>query len=280
MEPSRQPSGVPFSYTTIMATKSRIDKGLLAIPVSLINLFPKTSGHVYLLSESGSWARKSFTAYDSSSKECRIGGMRDFYERHGTQNGDELVLHVHDNGRYELLPEALFQRRVLDLESRFDHAPTQPEAEAAITELAAFTRTTPDDVVRSEYVRLASQDVLRRATKTRSDVKTREHIPPSLRKLLTELYHGRCQVSGFSFLKKTGGPYFEVHHINPFQGNHVKNVLVVSPNVHAQFTYAYVEQAFDASGWLRQVKFNSQGYPVFQMADQLPAMYRKEVHSV
>lgn len=134
--------------------------------------------------------------------------------------------------------------------------------------------------MRSEYLRLASHEVLQRKVGTRNEVKTREHIPPSLRKLLTELYHGRCQVSGFSFLKKTDEFYFEVHHINPFLGNHVKNVLVVSPNVHAQFTYAAVEQTFDASGWLRQVKFNSQGYPVFQIVDQLPAMYRKEVHSV
>lgn len=95
------PSGVPFSYTTIMATKSRIDKGLLAIPVSLVDFFPKTSGSVYLLSESGRWVRKSFTAYDSTSRECRIGGMSDFYERYDVHSGDELVLHVHGNGRYQ-----------------------------------------------------------------------------------------------------------------------------------------------------------------------------------
>lgn len=57
--------------------KSRIEKGLLAIPVSLVHLFPQTSGHIFLLDEGGRSIRRSFTAYDSSSKECRIGGMRE-----------------------------------------------------------------------------------------------------------------------------------------------------------------------------------------------------------
>ncbi len=60
-------SGVPFSYTTIKVTRSRIDKGLLAIPVSLIDLFPKTNGDVYLLDENGQWVRTTFTARES---EC------------------------------------------------------------------------------------------------------------------------------------------------------------------------------------------------------------------
>jgi len=78
-----EPAPVPFSYTTIVATKSRIDKGLLAIPTTLLDLFPANSGRVFLLDASGAWVEKRFTAYGSSSKECRIGGMRDFYTRYG-----------------------------------------------------------------------------------------------------------------------------------------------------------------------------------------------------
>lgn len=274
------PSGVPFSYTTIRATRSRIDKGLLAIPVSLIHLFPQTTGHVYLLSESGHWVKKAFTAPDSSSKECRIGGMRELYERYDIQGGDELVLHAYGQGRYQILPESLFQRKILDLELDLDKAPTEIDADAAIAGIAALTHASPEDVIGSEYVRLTEQEVAERKVRTRTDVKAREQIPLSLRKILISLYHGRCQLSDFSFRTKNGEPYFEVHHINPFQGNHVKNVLVVSPNVHAQFTYAAVEHYFDEIGWLRQVKFNGQSHPVFQVIDQLPAIHTKEVHSV
>jgi len=252
----------------------------LAIPVALIDFFPRSSGNIYLLSENGHWEEKSFTAYNSTSKECRIGGLSDFYHRYDVRTGDELVLHVHANGRYEILPERLFQETIAKLELTLDNADSQSEADAAITGLAAATHTKPDDVIKSEYVRLFNQQVVQREVKARSDVRIREQVPPSLRRILVGLYRGRCQVSGFSFLRKTGEPYFEVHHIDPVQGHHPKNVLVVSPNVHAQFTYAAVEQSIDESGWLRQVKFNGESHRVFQIVDQLPSIYRKEVHFI
>lgn len=275
-----EPSGVPFSYTTIVVTKSRIDKGLLAIPASLVDLFPRASGSVFLLGESGQWEEKTFTAYDSSSKECRIGGMREFYERYGVAGGDQLVLHVYDDGRYRLVPENLLKSSIKDLELNLDNASTQAEADAAIDGLVEVTNTGPDGVVGSEFARLASLEVFPRKVKDRRDIRARERIPVSLRRILSSLYEGRCQVSGFSFLKKNGEPYFEVHHIDPLQGNHVKNVLVVSPNVHAQFTHAAVEHSIDEAGWLRQVKFNGESHRVFQAVDRLPVAYRKEVHAV
>ena len=67
-------------------------------------------------------------------------------------------------------------------------------------------------------------------------MESRESVPASLRAILARLYKGQCQISGFSFLKRDGEPYFEVHHIDPLLGHHAKNVLVVCPNVHAQFT--------------------------------------------
>ena len=59
-----EPANVPYSYTTVVATKSRIDKGLLAIPVSLLDLFPRSGGSVFLLDESDQWVKKTFTAYE------------------------------------------------------------------------------------------------------------------------------------------------------------------------------------------------------------------------
>src|SRR5438045_1211038 len=120
-------SSVPFSYITIAVTKSRIDKGLLAIPVSLMDRFPETSGSVQLLDADGTWMTKSFTAYDSSSKECRIGGMKDFYARYEIVSGDEIVLQVLTGGRYELIPEKVFREQVIELELALDDAPTDAE---------------------------------------------------------------------------------------------------------------------------------------------------------
>jgi len=60
-------SELPLSYVTIKTTKSRIDKGLLAIPVSLIDLFPKDKKKIFLVNELGKVETKSFTPYNSSS---------------------------------------------------------------------------------------------------------------------------------------------------------------------------------------------------------------------
>ena len=46
-------SELPLNYITVKTTKSRIDKGLLAIPVSLIELFPKTGNKIFLVNEKG-----------------------------------------------------------------------------------------------------------------------------------------------------------------------------------------------------------------------------------
>lgn len=46
-------SEIPFNYVTIKTTKSLIDKGLLAIPKSLIDIFPKNSSKLFLVNEFG-----------------------------------------------------------------------------------------------------------------------------------------------------------------------------------------------------------------------------------
>lgn len=107
----------------------------------------------------------------------------------------------------------------------------------------------------------------------------KEGVPLSVRKLLTEIYDGKCQITGFGFLMKNGKPYFEIHHIKPELGNHIKNILVISPNIHAQFTYAFVKESFDSDGWLRRVKFNDKTFVVKHIIDEIPKKFEKEVHS-
>lgn len=271
---------VPFSYTTIVVTKSRIEKGLLAIPKSLIHLFPRAAGHIYLVDEEGREEMTSFTAFTARSKECRIGGMTPFYHKYGIKDGDELVLQLRGDNRYVMLPEKRFHERIRELEVRLDKASNDTDTTSALAGLAELTGTTREEVIKSEFLRLTGREVVERKTSKRPASNVHETVPASLRRMLLSLYAGRCQVSGFTFLTKTGEPYFQVHHINPNQGDHVKNVLVVSPNVHAQFTYASVEHVFDEIGWLRRVYFNGEPHPVFQIVDQLPRTYRKEAYSV
>lgn len=58
----------------------------------------------------------------------------------------------------------------------------------------------------------------------------------------------------------------------------LKNLLVVSPNIHAQLTYANFKQFFDKEGWLREVHFGTRKYKVFQAIDTLRKEFIKELH--
>ena len=49
-------------------------------------------------------------------------------------------------------------------------------------------------------------------------------------------------------------------------------------NIHAQFTYANLEEFFDEQGWLRRVKFNNDEFIVNQIVDNIPIKYEKEIH--
>lgn len=77
---------------------------------------------------------------------------------------------------------------------------------------------------------------------------------------------------------KNNKPYFELHHIEPNKSNHIKNLLVVSPNIHAKFTYSRLKQIFDEDGWLRQVFFTNVKFTVSQIIDSLSKDFNKEVH--
>ncbi len=46
-------SKIPANYITIKTTKSRIEKGLLASPVSLIDVFPQKGSTIVILNEKG-----------------------------------------------------------------------------------------------------------------------------------------------------------------------------------------------------------------------------------
>lgn len=273
-------SRLPFNYRTIRITQSRINKGLLAIPVSLIDYFPKKKTRVHVATGMDAASdMKSFRPYTSSSGECRIGGMRDSYEKLGLKDGDEVVLQFLDSERYRILTEKQFEALVRRAEEEFDESKNEDVANTKLGVISKITNTEPEETLWSEYYRLATTGFRTRGHKTVRPREAKETTPPSIRKLLTEIYRGKCQITGFGFLMQNGKPYFEIHHVKPELGDHLKNILVVSPNVHAQFTHAFVEECFDSDGWLRRVRFNDTTFTVNHFIDKTPKKFQKEVHS-
>ncbi|HNX11920.1 MAG TPA: HNH endonuclease signature motif containing protein [Paludibacteraceae bacterium] len=271
-------SELPLSYVTIKTTKSRIDKGLLAIPVSLIDIFPKKSNKIYLVNERGIVEVKTFTPYNSSSRECRIGGLKTFYENYQVSDGEELVIQLIDNDKYRIIPEKLFQNILSNRLTLLKNSIDDDESDKILYQISEISNLQKIDILKNEFVALSKEKFEDRKKVEKNTPIVRESVPFSIRKILVELYEGKCQVTNFSFFTKKNKPYFELHHIDPEKGNHLKNLLVVSPNTHAQFTHANLIQHFDNEGWLRKVKFNKDEYKVFQIIDDLPNEFEKEIH--
>lgn len=221
---------------------------------------------------------KTFTPYTSSSRECRIGGMRDFYGKFNLKDGDEIVVQILDTNKYRILTEKQFEDIVKETEKEFDESESEAVASSKLEAISKIVNTSPKETLWSEYSRLAKMDIKERKQKIVKPREAKESAPPPIRKLLAEAYDGKCQITGFGFLMRNGKPYFEVHHIKPELGNHIKNILVVSPNAHAQFTYAFVKEYFDNDGWLRRVKFNDRIFAVSHIVDKIPKKFEKEVH--
>ena len=271
-------SDMPFNYTTIKLTQSRINKGLLAIPVSLLNLFPKEKCKIFITLQNGVSKEVNFTPYESSSGECRIGGLSEFYKHFNIQGNDELVLIKTDDKKFKLLSEKFFKETILQNLQELENSQNEADFDENLNKVKNIAKISKDELIQNEFVRLSkTQMQARRKIKTSTNFKN-ELVPTSMRLMLANLYKGKCQVSNFGFLMKNNKPYFEIHHINPNAGNHFKNLLVVSANTHAQFTYAHLWQKFDENGWLREVAFNGEKFKVFQIIDTLSKNTIKELH--
>jgi hypothetical protein len=272
-------SAIDYDYVTISLTQSRIKKGLLSIPVSLIENFPKKKTKVHVFFDDKDFpVERNFTPYESSSRECRIGGMKEFYEKNNMKEGDETVIQFLGENRYRILSEHKFKLLVNKYENEFDASESEQKAEEKIKSLAMFTNTDKKTVIASEFLRLSRGTIEPRKYREQRPARGKESAPHSVRQLLAEVYGGKCQLTDFTFLMKNGKPYFEIHHIRPAFGDHLKNLLVVSPNVHAQFEYANVEERFDEDGWLRTVRFNAREFIVKQCIDNVKIKFSKEIH--
>ena len=268
-------SQINFNYETIRITKSRLDKGLLAIPVSLIDLFPKKKTEIkILLGDEDIPILKHFTPYSSSSRECRIGGLASWFEIIKIKDGDEIVLQVinKDEKIYRLQKESNFLDEINLIEkkltSSLKHEITDIKEESEINQnielLTKKVNTTKNEVIISEYLKIKDLLIKQRKCKTLNLIQRKENVPSFIRLILEEIYQGRCQITNFTFIQKNGKPYFEIHHLDENRGNDWRNLLVVCPNIHAQLTYSDYENIFDNDGWLNVVKFVNQEFKVNQ----------------
>ena len=266
----RTKSAINYNYMTIKMTQSRIDKGLIAIPVSLTKWFPRFSStvHVYL-DDLPDLQPKTFSPYESSTRECRIGGLAGWFKEKEIKSGDEIVIQVMDEGKsvYRLVSEGIFITKTLELQDGFDKSESEQEASGKVNTLGQWVQLDRQKVMLSEFNRLIDIMPLEsREYAKRRLSRARERVPANIRILLKGIYKGHCQLCDFWFLNRSNKAYFETHHLDPFQGHHPKNVVVVCGNCHNQFEHANMHQDFDTDGWLIKVSFNERAYPVCQVA--------------
>ena len=139
----RRQSQIAYNYATIKITKSRLDKGLLAIPASLIQWFPKQNCQINaFLDDSIHSQLKTYTSYTSRSRECRIGGLAEWFRENQIKEGDEIVLQVidKDNFVYRLIPELKFITKTNQIQTQFDNSTDELNAEQNLFRIADWTR--------------------------------------------------------------------------------------------------------------------------------------------
>lgn len=265
----RSISSINYNYATIKITQSRIDKGLIAIPVTLAKYFPDHNDTIQVyLNDSPISQTKHYSSYNSSTHECRIGGVKQWLQKNNIKNGDEIVIHFLDKKHFifRLIPERNFILKTKDLQYSFDNSESEKDASGKIETLAQWTQLDKSKVVFNEYYRLINtMPSIERSFIKKSSNRSRESTPSNLRTLLTDIYKGHCQICDFWFLKRDKEPYFEIHHLNPLNGHHPKNLLLVCGNCHNQFEHANIKQEFDSGSWLIKVYFNERLYSVKQI---------------
>jgi len=266
----------------IKITRSRINKGLLAIPVSLLDKFPKEKQKITIFfDDEEKPSVKSFTPYNSSSQECRISGLTNWFVTNNIQDQDEIVIQfLNENERiYRIIKESRFVEQIKTLEDKILSIKNESDLEKYFEYLSVKVNKYKKEIAILEFLKLNNEIMKRRNYKKSNTTQVKENVSISLRKILELIYEGKCQVSNFTFTQRNGRPYLEIHHIKPDFGNHLKNLLVVSPNIHAMFTHANCEEYFDNEGWLRKVKFNNEEFNVYQAIDNIKGKYfEKDVH--
>lgn len=254
---------------TIRVSASRIDKGLLAIPQKFKNLFPGNRCQIQVVFDDGEDLRSlTFQPYDPVVKENRILGLSNWFSARDVREGDQISVSVEnpDLMLYRIaLDRYLLEKREGRAREQLEAAQTDSEADRELAVLSQIKRRRPRAVAKEELLRIAEQsEPQSRPTVLPPLVGRHQVIPSGLRVLLRELHEGKCQLCSFTFEKKNGELYFEVHHLDPEIGHHPTNLLVVCPNCHAQFEHATIADFRWAGRWLVGVTINGKHFSIRQ----------------
>ncbi len=265
---------INYDYKTIRITKSRIEKGLLAIPKSFSNYLPKSNQKIKVyLNDTANPEIKTFSSFDSSTNENRIGGLKEWFYENKVKDGDELVLQIldKDNFIYRLIKEEDFLRITEVYQNDFDSSKDDKVAADKIELISNITQIDKTKLMFNEFLRLSkySNEEVRKRLKS-SNRFSREKTPSSIRLILGNIYKGHCQVCSFTFLKQDKNPYYEIHHLDAMLGHHPKNLVLVCANCHRQFEYADVIKHYDEKNeWLTKVVFNQTEFKVNQAIEKI-----------
>ena len=253
---------------TIYATKSRLAKGLLAIPRRFSGEFPATKEKILVVFDDGSHVEpKIYLPYDPKTKESRVFGLSRWFSRRRIVAGDAITISVEDpvKGIYRIaLDRFIGQRRATEARRQLYTTNSSEVAGEQLRKLAEAKKEKVQQIAFQEIVLLSQRPVLKRKRAMILQRGRAEAVPPVLRALLEAIHQGRCQICSFTFKKRDGTSYFEIHHLEGDKGHHPTNVLVICPNCHAQLENAVVTEMERVMGWLVALKINGRRFRVRQ----------------
>jgi hypothetical protein len=257
-----------ISSFTIYATGSRIAKGLLAIPRRFGGDFPTAKGKILVVFDDGTKVQpKIYVPYDPKIKESRIFGLSHWFTTRQIVAGDAITITVEDANRkiYRIALDRFIQeRRAVEARRQLYAADSPERAGKQLRKLAESKKETVYEIAFHEIAVMAQRPLMRRKRVTVLQRGRAEAVPPALRALLEAIHQGKCQICAFTFKKRDGTPYFEIHHLEADKGHHPMKVLVICPNCHAQLENATVTECERAMGWLVAVRINGKRFRVRQ----------------
>ena len=256
-------------YFTVRASASRLEKGLLAVPQKFKDWFPGKKSQIEVVFDDEEKAQTvTFHPYGPEVKENRIFGVGRWFSKRGVREGDLISVTLEDLDRrlYRIaLDRFVREREEQKARLKLQAAGTDSEARQELSTLSRLTRKRPQELAQEELLRIAQKSLrLPRPRVIPSGTDRHEGVPPGIRVLLREVHDGKCQLCRFTFEKRNGEPYFEIHHLDPEIGHHPTNLLVVCPNCHAQFEHAIVTDFKWAGNWLVGVTINGKRVAVRQ----------------
>ncbi len=263
-------NNINYNYITIKISQSRLSYGMIAIPRSLLFLFPDFSSDIFILFNNSQILQRKKFIISEKNKEARIYGLSQWLKKNITIPDDEIVIQLVDKEKliYRFINEKKYLQTIIEWENKFDNTNKEPLAYKYLTNLTAFNSIDLYTSSVSQFIRLSKKELLKRNIIQINNSTKRSNVPVNIRVLLEKIYFGKCQICNFSFLKKDNKPYFELHHIFPDLEAHPKNICLVCANCHKQFTYANVNYELN-NGWLSQVAFNDKIYKVNQVINSI-----------